>query len=322
MFGDIDDLAAMGTPFSFIINPMLAIPLVRQVTENVIGLSAKKQFPVFTTPAKKREVTRRPAPHTYDVLFLADSFSRNFHPETEKAAIYLLEQAGYNVRILPILGAGRASISKGFLERARAHAKRLLKAIQELDPEGKLPVVGVEPSEIFVLRDEYMDFFPKDTFTRNLAKRAWMVDEFLLRPTTKKASGVEQIISTHSQPGNGKMILLHGQCIQKVQPPAEDGLPTGARATIAFLKSFGYQVEMVDSGCCGMAGSFGYEAEHYEMSKQLGEMNLFPAIRQAGEDALVAASGTSCRSQIKSGTGKVALHPAVILWQALSAQSN
>jgi len=144
-----------------------------------------------------------------------------------------------------------------------------------------------------------------------------MIDEFLLRPNCQGCSGIEAILKKHSLPGAGKKVLLHGQCVQKVQPPADDGLPTGARATIELLKGFGYEVEMVESGCCGMAGSFGYEAEHYEVSQKLGEMSLFPAVRNAPDNVLLAASGTSCRSQIKSGTGKVALHPAVILWQAM-----
>lgn len=322
LFGYIDILAPLGNPFSFLLNPLLGNPLVRQMNERMIGLAAGKQFPTFVRPAERSQVTRRPSPAEYDLLFLADTFSRSFHPETEKAAIFLLEAAGYRVRLLPVVGAGRPAISKGFLKRARAHARRVITAIEKLDPQGKLPVVGVEPSEIFVLRDEYLDFFPKDAFVRALAKRAWMIDEFLLRPTGEGCSGIDAILKNHNLPGAGRKVLLHGQCVQKVQPPAEDGLPTGARATIELLKGFGYQVEMVESGCCGMAGSFGYEAEHYEISQKLGEMSLFPAVRNAPDDVLVAASGTSCRSQIKSGTGKTALHPAVILWQALRKASS
>ena len=141
---------------------------------------------------------------------------------------------------------------------------------------------------------------------RALSKRAWLIDEFLIRPFRGKQSPLDNLPRKIRIPG---LVLLHGQCVQKVQPPAEDGLPVGAQATLAMLKQAGYQVTMVESGCCGMAGAFGYEAEHYELSMKSGELALFPAVREAAESVIIAASGTSCRSQIKSGSGKTAFHP-------------
>jgi Fe-S oxidoreductase len=107
--------------------------------------------------------------------------------------------------------------------------------------------------------------------------------------------------------------LLHGHCYQKAQPPAGDGFPTGVPATVAMLKALGYDVELIDAGCCGMAGAFGYEAEHYDLSARVGELALFPAIRKSGAGALIAAAGTSCRSQILDGTARQAVHPVCLI---------
>lgn len=110
-------------------------------------------------------------------------------------------------------------------------------------------------------------------------------------------------------------VLLHGHCYQKAQPPAEDGYPTGVPATVAMLQALGYQVEVVDSGCCGMAGAFGYETEHYDLSVKVGELSLFPAVRKSDPEVVVAAAGTSCRSQIKDGTAREAVHPVCLIGQ-------
>jgi Fe-S oxidoreductase len=190
----------------------------------------------------------------------------------------------------------------------------LFEAISRLDPEGCLPVVGVEPSEIATLRDEFLDFFPGDQKVRALSKRAWMVDEFLVRPGPDGIPRVSHLNSGTS--GNGHppvKVLLHGHCYQKAQPPSEDGYPTGVPATVSMLQALGYQVEVVDSGCCGMAGAFGYEAEHYDLSVKVGELALFPTVRKSDAEAIVVAAGTSCRSQIKDGTDREAVHPICLV---------
>jgi Fe-S oxidoreductase len=183
-----------------------------------------------------------------------------------------------------------------------------------MDPTGSLPVVGVEPSEIATLRDEFLDFFPGDQKVKRLSRRAWMVDEFLVRPGPDGVPRISHLKSRTLRDGHppGK-VLLHGHCYQKAQPPAEDGYPTGVPATVAMLQALGYQVEVVDSGCCGMAGAFGYEAEHYDLSVKVGELSLFPAVRKSDSEVVVAAAGTSCRSQIQDGTGREALHPVCLI---------
>jgi Fe-S oxidoreductase len=151
-----------------------------------------------------------------------------------------------------------------------------------------------------------------------------MVDEFLVRPNKEGKLRIATIIHSDemTSPNQNivpnltklsKRVLLHGHCYQKAQPPSADGYPNGVAATVAMLKAAGFQVEVIDSGCCGMAGAFGYEADHYDISMKLGEMALFPAVRQAELDVIIAAVGTSCRSQIKDGTQRNAVHPITLI---------
>jgi len=231
----------------------------------------------------------------------------------------VLEAAGYKPYLLPEIGAGRTLISKGFLPEARRHARRMQRSIAELDSEGRMPILGIEPSEIYTLRDEYLDLLPVDSGVSALARRAYMLDEFLLRKPDYGATPIESLCATLASNGHSHRVLLHGHCYQKTQPPADDGLPVGQQASAALLSALGYEVEILDSGCCGMAGSFGYEAEHYELSMQIGEMALFPAVRAADAGRHIVASGVSCRAQIASGTGRAAKHPVSLIAERLPA---
>jgi FAD/FMN-containing dehydrogenase/Fe-S oxidoreductase len=310
LFGYIHLIGPLAGVFSWLVNPLLGAKPVKKINEKLLKLSASRDFPAFAPVAKKTALRRHKSPDKPDVLFFLDSFTRDMHPETAIDAVNVLEKSGLRVLILPVIGAGRALTSKGFLPQAKQHALKLIECIRQVDPQGKLPVVGVEPSETFMLRDEFVDYFPADEYVQKLAKRAWLIDEFLIRPNGNERSPLEKMLLAGA---NGQKILLHGQCVQKVQPPADDGLPVGPQATMALLKQAGYQVEMIETTCCGMAGSFGYEAEHYDLSMKLGELSLFPAVRAAGADTLVSASGTSCRAQIKAGTGKAPIHPASLI---------
>jgi Fe-S oxidoreductase len=205
------------------------------------------------------------------------------------------------------------------LTQAKNHAQRVLAVIEKIDPKGRLPVVGIEPSEIYTLRDEYLDLLPEKAGVRSLARRAFMLDEFLVRRPDYGATPIEKLQTLLGSKVRSERVLLHGHCYQKTQPPADDGLPTGQQATAALLRSLGYDVEIVDSGCCGMAGSFGYEHEHYELSMQIGELALFPAVRAAESSQHVVASGVSCRAQIASGTGRTAQHPISLIAERLPA---
>jgi Fe-S oxidoreductase len=249
------------------------------------------------------------------VLFLSDAFTEYFHPAAGLAAVRALEAAGCQVQVLPVTGAGRTLISKGFLEPARRHATRLVEAIARLDPEGRIPVVGVEPSEIYTLRDEYLDLLAGDPSVPALAARAYLVDEFLIRPGPDGEPRIARIAARQAaqvRAGRPK-VLLHGHCYQKAQPPAADGYLTGVPATVAMLKALGYPVNVIDSSCCGMAGAFGYEAAHYDLSMKVAEMSLLPAVRAAAPGEIVAAAGVSCQEQIRDGTGRAAVHPVELV---------
>ena len=313
LFANIDKLAPLANPVAGLANPIMASMPVRALFKATMGLASERIFPEFAPQREKNKLKAWNAVASPDVLFLNDSYSRDMHPETALAGLQAVEAAGCKVRVLSVVGAGRPLISKGFLDRAKDHAAKLVAAIKQIDPDGQLPIVGVEPSEIFTLRDEYIDFFPDDDYVQAMAKRAWMADEFMLRPAADGRTYLDHLKENTGADKSGQRVLLHGQCYQKVQPMADDALPTGAQASLVMLKTMGYEVSMIETGCCGMAGAFGYEAEHYDISMQLGEMAVFPAVRQADESTIVAASGTSCRSQIKSGTERKSVHPISLL---------
>lgn len=256
-------------------------------------------------------------------LLLSDAFSEHFYPHRLDAAVDVLAWAGYRAEILPVTGAGRTLISKGFRKAAKRHARKLVAAIDELDPEGCIPIIGLEPSEIYTLSDEYPDFFPADESVARLAKRAWMIDEFLVRDD-RLETYLTNLQNTNIPITNlpTTNILLHGHCYQKARPPADDGDPVGVDASVTLLETLGYSVEVVDAGCCGMAGAFGYETENYDLSMHVGESALFPALRAADVDAIVAASGVSCQSQIEDGVGRKAVHPVELIAQRVRDQES
>ncbi|MFM8319979.1 MAG: (Fe-S)-binding protein, partial [Chloroflexota bacterium] len=208
-------------------------------------------------------------------------------------------------------GAGRTLISKGFLDAARRQAHAVLAAVQRADPTGALPLVGVEPSEVQALIDEYLDLLPGDAAAQALSRRAWTVEEFLVRPGP---DGSPRLQHLPAHAGPQRTVLLHGHCYQKARPPADDGLPVGVQASRALLEACGCRVQVLDTGCCGMAGAFGYESEHIDVSLKVGELALFPAVRAAPPEALVAAAGVSCREQIHDGTQRRAWHPIELVY--------
>lgn len=334
LFGHIGTLGALVAMLRAgrLTNAVAGAPLVRKILDPILGINEKRPLPLFGTSRPERirlsassgtDSTRLASRET--VLFLPDAFTRHFEPEIESAALSLLDAAGICLIEIPVLGAGRTLISKGFLPEARTHYLKLLDAIQRLDPTGELPILGIEPSELYTLKDELRDLVPAERReeANSIAVRALLVDEFLIR----KASGQEKErvakllanISTrllrHPDTFPPAPILLHGHCYQKAQPPASDGFPVGQEATAAFLRAFGFNIEIVPSGCCGMAGAFGYEKEHYDVSMAVGELALFPAVRKACAESpfvKISASGASCRAQIADGAAAAAQHPLVL----------
>ncbi len=317
LFAYIGPLAQIGAPFGGLANRVMAVPFVKKT----LGLTQNREFPQFSSRSTKPEFRFSDPKYRETILLLRDTFSHFFEPEIERATLEVLAACGIRVILLPYFGAGRTLISKGFIGPARRHAARLLDVVQKLDPEGELPVVGIEPSELYTLREEFFDLMPeRRAQVESLASRAWLVEELLVRPKSGDKDSdlrITKILRQSSSPNRPK-IMLHGHCYQKAQPPAEDGFSVGQVASAELLRAAGYEVEIVPSGCCGMAGAFGYEAEHYEVSMQVGELALFPAIRVVtgesgdGSQVQVSAVGTSCRSQIGDGTGVAARHPLVL----------
>jgi FAD/FMN-containing dehydrogenase/Fe-S oxidoreductase len=317
LFGYISQFAWLGHGFAPLINPILGNPTVQRLSEKFFGLAHQRRFPRLARVSLEAQIksSRPQSDRSLSPIFLlSDAFTEYFHPEVGMAAVRVLARAGYRAQLLPVIGAGRTLISKSFLEAARSHARYLLDALYRLDPQGVIPVVGLEPSEIYTLRDEYADLLPGDPRVQKLAERAYMIDEFLIRPGADGRLRIENLATKSKEPQRLlRPVLLHGHCYQKAQPPAADGFPTGVAATVKMLESVGYPVEVIDSSCCGMAGAFGYEAEHYELSVKVGEMALLPAVRAAAPGTIVAAAGVSCQAQIEDGTGVHPFHPVQLL---------
>ena len=321
LFAYIGPLARLGKPLGPLANLALGGPPGRGFAR-LLGLASQRSLPRFPSPPApppKGEGSRPSPPGRgvggEGVLYLPDAFTAYFEPQLEQAALAVLAAAGLQVLRLPVTGAGRTLISKGFLQPARRHVQKLLEAVRRLDPQGRLPVVSIEPSEVAVLYDELPALLPGDTFAAALGRRAWGLEEFLLRPSATGEAYLQRL--TRAAGSNGAEVLFHGHCHSKARPPAPDGLPVGPAAVLQVLQALGYRPALVDAGCCGMAGAFGYESEHYAVSQQVGELALFPAVRQAPAQTLVAAAGASCREQIRHGAGRAAGHPVELIAAAL-----
>jgi Fe-S oxidoreductase len=254
-------------------------------------------------------------------------------PEVEQAAFAVLAACGCDVRVLPVVGAGASLLSKGFVEAAKRHAAKVLDALDQADPTREAAVVGIEPPDIYCLKNDYFDLLPdrRDEIA-SLSARTWLLDEYLVRSdgfrnlrvdrleNSIQSPREEEIASSDYRPPRNDRILFPPHCHQRAQGPSADGFPSGTNATVEMLKLCGYDVEVLDIGCCGMAGTFGYEAGHYELSMKVGELKLFPILRQSAIDdrkSKIAGSGAACRMQIGQGTGAEAVHPILLAREAL-----
>ncbi len=244
------------------------------------------------------------------VYLFCDEFTNYNDVEIGKKAIMLLEKLGYKVVIPAHLPSGRPQLSKGLLKDAKQIANQNVRMLKDLISENT-PLIGIEPSAILTFRDEYPDLVDEELLedAQKLAKNALMFDEFIAREIDNK--NIDQnVVSNYSKSNEPKLIKLHGHCQQKAI-----GSLVPTKKMLSLIPNC--TVQLIPSGCCGMAGSFGYEKEHYELSMQIGELVLFPTVRQQPEEVIIAAPGTSCRHQIHDGTGRKAQHPIEILWEAL-----
>jgi len=279
---------------------------IRSLAERTLGISKKRTFPPFarqpfTSWSKKRSGQRSGT--AGQVVLFHDPFTNFSYPEVPIAATEFLEAAGYDVLVPGYLNDGRPYISKGLVDKARSAAQKTVDTLAPFAAQ-ELPIVGLEPSSLLSLRDEYLHLLPGDPTVDKIASLAFTFEEFV---ANESATGSLQVKFTTES----RHLLLHGHCHQKALVGTEP-----SKAILSLPPN--YTVEEVDSGCCGMAGSFGYEAEHYDISMQMAERRLFPAIRSASPETIIVAAGVSCRQQIKHGCQRSALHPAEVLRNALA----
>lgn len=281
-----------------------------KLIKNIAGFAVKRSMPTLyrTTLVSWYKKRARPNPAQFHskVYLFCDEFTNYNDTEIGIKAVQLLERLGYEVIVPDHVESGRAWLSKGLLREAQKIANRNIELLSPLI-SGDAPLIGIEPSAILTLRDEYVDLASNELFekAKSLASNTFTIDEFIANEVEKGRIGKGMFRQEK------KKIYLHGHCQQKA-------LSSIAPTVKVLSLPQGYEVETIPSGCCGMAGSFGYEKEHYDLSMKIGEMVLFPAVRKAGKEELIAAPGTSCRHQVKDGTGLLARHPVEILYDALA----
>jgi len=311
-FAKINQLNSLGAIAPSLSNFFLGNGLTGGLLKKMLGVAPKRSLPKIQKKSlrnwyKKYQSSLEIKHHIKGTLYLfCDEFTNYNDTQIGIKTIKLLTRLGYEVKMVKHPESGRAALSKGLLPMAQKVAIENVKIFHHLISE-EVPLVGIEPSAILSFRDEYPRLVaPEDrTKAKALAKNAVTIEEFL-------ANEIKQGHITSTQFSKAKKhILVHGHCHQKALSSVEYsawllGLPEN------------YSVEVIPSGCCGMAGSFGYEKEHYDISMQIGELVLFPAVRAAKKEVIIAASGTSCRHQIVDGTGRKGLHPVEILYDALA----
>ena len=307
IFAEYGSLARLAKPFAGLINPVMRTRAMRWVLEKSLGVAHQRTLPAFASQSFLRWFrNHEPLESQERVVLFVDCYIKVNQPELGRAAVHVLEAAGFRVEV--VAGqtcCGRTMISKGMLDRAREQAERNVGVLAPYAEEN-IPIIGIEPSCLATLRDEYLQFFPHDPRAEAIAEAAVFIEEFL---TTGKEGCSPPIDRLELEPGAAK-VLVHGHCYTKAQ--------SGTQPLQRMLAATGMDVVEIESGCCGMAGSFGYEAEHYELSMNIGNLHLFPAIRSGCTgDSIVAAAGISCRTQIADGTGEKALHPVQILERCL-----
>jgi Fe-S oxidoreductase len=297
-FGHARRINQLGSRFAFLANAFARTG--RGLTERVVGIDRRRPLPVFARQSLGAWFRGRVPQGTGrrgDVAFFGDSFSSYTEPEIGIASIELLERAGWRVRLVDDVCCGRSLISKGLLDAARQRHEALLARLAPLAEAG-VQIVGCEPSCVFTLKDELVSLSRGDPRALAVARQARLVEELLVEAIDDGS------LSTPQAP-DPTPVLFHGHCHQKAA--------SALSPTVKLLERIpGAQVTVLDAGCCGMAGSFGFERAHYDLSMQIGEMRLFPAVR-AAPDASIAATGVSCRQQIAHGTGRKAEHPVVLL---------
>ncbi len=312
LIANFNKSAKLGAIAPGLYNFMVSNAATGKLIKRISGFAEKRSMPTLhTTTLEKWFRKRKSATEgsnltaTRKVYLFCDEFTNYNDTEIGMTAILLLEKLGYEVVIPQHEESGRAWLSKGLIRHAKTIANKNISLLSKIVNE-KAPLIGIEPSAILTFRDEYLDLADDENYNaaKELAKNVFFIDEFIAKEIDN--GNIKADIFTKEK----RLIKLHGHCQQKA-------LSSVAPSAKLLSLPENYSVEVIPSGCCGMAGSFGYEKEHYDLSMKIGELVLLPAVRNQAEETIIAAPGTSCRHQIKDGTGRKALHPVEVLFNAL-----
>lgn len=303
-FGWIDRWARLAAYAPGAVNWLTQMPGLSALAKNIAGMPQQRRVPKFATETflhwfKQRAPRNEGKPA---VILWPDTFNNHFHPETAKAAVAVLEAAGFQLRV-PVqhVCCGRPLYDFGMLDQAKKQLRQILTNMRQ-DIDDGIPVVGLEPACVAVFRDELINLFPGDEVAKRLSRQTYFFSEFLLKKAPR-----------FSYPQLARKAVLHGHCHQKALIRMEN--------EVTVLKNMGMDVENLDSGCCGMAGSFGFEKEKYDISLQVGELVLLPTVRAAADETLIVADGYSCREQIAQTTDRHGLHLTEVIHLAMQGSS-
>jgi Fe-S oxidoreductase len=300
IFGFADRLARMGSLTPALTNAMLTGPLTSPLIKHIVGVAQQRQLPRLAAKSyrdsRNQTAEELAPPQVAQVVLWADTWNNYYHPQTLAAAESVLTQAGFHVRVskTPVC-CGRALYDFGLLDTARSY---LANVFDHMAPEieAGLPFIFLEPSCASVFKDEALELFPNDPRAQKLSKQVWLLADWLAANAPEWVTGRL----------TGENILIHGHCHHK----AVFGGPANE---VALLRKAGAQVELINSTCCGMAGPFGFEADKFELSKTIANLNLLPAVEAASAETTIVADGFSCREQIKQLGHRNALHFAEML---------
>ncbi|HMD34318.1 MAG TPA: FAD-binding and (Fe-S)-binding domain-containing protein [Vicinamibacterales bacterium] len=302
--------APLGAKVPRLVNALARTPGVSTLLKMMGGIATRRAIPRFAThtfttwfESRNQSAIRNPQSAMGRVVLWPDTFNNHFHPETAIAAAEVLEAAGCAV-VVPSrrLCCGRALYDYGFLDRAKALLRDTMDGLGDHIDAGT-PIVVLEPSCLAVFRDELINLFPRDERAQQLSKQTFLLSEFLRKK-----------IPNYQPPRITRPVMLHGHCHHKAIARIDD--------EDALLRAAASSLDTLDSGCCGMAGSFGFEADHYEVSMKVGELVLLPAVRASAPDTIIVADGFSCREQIAHATGRRALHLAEFLRDGLRHEAT
>ncbi|MHA8099151.1 FAD-binding and (Fe-S)-binding domain-containing protein [Aquirufa aurantiipilula] len=306
LVGHFSSISSIASKIPFAYNLVMGTPFLRRMANRIVGFHPDRTMPLLANQTLKAWLRNRPSISSSKAVFLfVDEFTNFNDAEVGRKAVLLLEALGYEVRTLDHPISGRSFLSKGMLDEAKELAQKNVELWSDL-VSSDVPLVGIEPSALLTFRDEYPDLVSEAWVDRakKLAKNALLLEEFIAKELEAKRISANQFTQEK------RLIKLHGHCQQK-------SISSLVPAKKALSLPANYEVQLIPSGCCGMAGSFGYEKEHYDLSMQIGELVLFPTVRAQAAEVIIAASGTSCRHQIHDGTQREAKHTAEILFEAL-----